>query len=116
MPKRKYRRGEVILVPFTSSDFSGGKTRPALIISTPAFTACEGDYLLAAITGQVAAHTGHPTCHELQDWQAAGLAITSVVTSHLITLSTSSMGVKAGKLSARDMAEVKARLRQALGI
>lgn len=115
MSKHKYQRADVVLVPFTFSDFSGGKARPAVIVSTTHFSTCQGDFILAAITGQVTAHAGHPCCHRLRDWKAAGLIKPSVATSHLITLSASSLGARLGKMSAPDLAKVEACLRRALG-
>jgi mRNA-degrading endonuclease toxin of MazEF toxin-antitoxin module len=116
MSLHKYRRGEVIWVPFTYTDFSGGKARPAVIVSAPDFTVCRGDYILAAITGQVTAHRGHPTCYTIQDWKAAGLAMPSVVVSHLICLSPLSMGARIGRLSSAEMRGVETCLRAALGL
>jgi mRNA interferase MazF len=110
-----YQRGDVVYVPFTYSDFTGGKARPALIISTDDY---HGDYLnilLAAITGEVAKHTGKTTAYEIQDWRTAGLKIPSVVYPHILTLAVDYVGRKIGRLTDADMQDAEACLRKALG-
>lgn len=116
MAGSRYRRGDIVWIPFTYSDFSGGKTRPALVVSTPDFAACAGDFVVAAITGQVGIHAGHTTCHQIQQLQGTGLAVASVVTSHFLTLSTARMGARAGRLAALDLVQVENRWRRALGL
>lgn len=48
-----YSRGDVVLVPFPFTDFSGSKQRPALVVSPNSLNAIRPDVLLAAITSQI---------------------------------------------------------------
>ena len=47
----RYRRGDIVLVPFPFTDLSSSKRRPALVISPDAFN--DQDIVVAAITSQL---------------------------------------------------------------
>jgi mRNA interferase MazF len=107
------RRGDVVLVPFPYAELTATKARPALIVSSHAFTAAEGRITVVGITSNVAAHR-NATSYELPDWAAVGLKKPSVVTSWLATISPRLVRLKVGRLRAQDLREVEKRLRIAL--
>jgi mRNA interferase MazF len=49
----RYRRGDVVLVPFPFTDLSSSKRRPALVISPNVFNDQAEDVVVAAITSQL---------------------------------------------------------------
>lgn len=68
----KFRRGDVVLVPFPYADLTTTKQRPAVVVSGSTYHQTEPDIILVAITGQIPQHLA-PTDYRLQDWQQAGL-------------------------------------------
>ena len=51
------RRGDVVLVPFPYAELTATKARPALIVSSDAFTAAEARITVAGITSNVRGST-----------------------------------------------------------
>ena len=45
-----YRRGDVVSVPYEYSDLSGGKVRPAVVISSDAYNLAQLDVVAAGIS------------------------------------------------------------------
>jgi len=45
-----YRRGDVIAVPYDYSDLTGGKVRPAVIVSSDAYNLARLDVVAAGIS------------------------------------------------------------------
>jgi mRNA-degrading endonuclease toxin of MazEF toxin-antitoxin module len=107
-----YQRGDVIYVPFRYAELTGGKVRPAVVVSSAAFYAAEGCYIVAAITSNVAA--SGPLSYQVTDLTAAGLSVPSVVRPVLLTLSPEVMGRRVGALVLADLESVAHCLRQAL--
>ncbi|HXF05342.1 MAG TPA: type II toxin-antitoxin system PemK/MazF family toxin [Blastocatellia bacterium] len=114
-PSHKFQRGDVVLVPFPYADLTTTKQRPAVVISGATYHQTEPDIILAAITGQIPQHPA-PTDYPLQDWQQAGLLMPSLVKSFLVTIEPALVRHQLGRLTARDLREVKKRLRLALEI
>ena len=54
-----FQRGDVLLVTFPFSDLSTTKVRPAVVVRGPLYHSIEPDMLLAGITSNVPAVTGH---------------------------------------------------------
>jgi mRNA interferase MazF len=108
-----YQRGDVVYVPFQYSELSGGKVRPAVIVSTAEFLSAEHLYIVAAITSNVSASA---LGHLLTDLVSAGLKVPSLVRPVLLTLSPDVMRQQVGRLAANDMQHVDAMLRRALGL
>ena len=50
----RYKRGDIVLVPFPFTDLSSSKRRPALVVSPDSFNEQMQDLVLAAITSQLA--------------------------------------------------------------
>src|SRR6266542_6823636 len=67
-----FRRGDVVLVPFSFTDRSGSKWRPAVVVSSDQYNWQTPDVVIASVTGNLAA-IRHPGDHRIQDWQTAGL-------------------------------------------
>ena len=49
----RYKRGDIVLVPFAFPDLSSSKRRPALVVSPDWFNSSNQDLVLVAITSQI---------------------------------------------------------------
>jgi mRNA interferase MazF len=49
----RYKRGDIVLVPFPFTDLSSSKKRPALVVSPDWFNSSNQDLVLVAITSQI---------------------------------------------------------------
>jgi mRNA-degrading endonuclease toxin of MazEF toxin-antitoxin module len=49
----RYKRGDIVLVPFPFTDLTSSKRRPALIVSPDSFNDQRQDVVLTAITSQL---------------------------------------------------------------
>jgi mRNA interferase MazF len=107
-----YAKGSLVLVPFPFTDLSSSRVRPALVVSSDEYNGSGDDLIVAMVTGQ--ARRGAGDCR-LLDWQSAGLAHPSWVRAKLATLDERLVQFSPGRLSARDVVAVEARLRWALG-
>jgi mRNA interferase MazF len=108
-----YRRGDVVYVPFQYTELSGGKVRPAVVISSVEFHNTEQLYIVAALTSNLSASTlGYP----LQDIASAGLKVPSLVRPVLLTLSPELIGRRVGQLSTDDLGQLDTMLKRALGL
>ena len=107
------RRGDVVLVPFPYAELTTTKVRPALVVSSPAFSAAERRITVAGITSNIAAHN-NMTSYAIPKWSAAGLQKPSVVTAWLATISAALVQLRVGRLTTRDLREVERCLRIAL--
>lgn len=93
--------GDVVLVHFPYTDQSGSKRRPAVVISSHAFSVFRPDVILLAVTGRVASQPS-PFDLRLVDWAEAGLAKASTVKPVALTVEQSLLQGELGRLSARD--------------
>lgn len=103
-----YRRGDVIAVPYDYSDLTGGKVRPALIVSSDAYNLARPDVVAAGISSQVA--KAGPYDRVLADWSVAGLRYASLVRGRLLTIEQSLIRRTVGHLTAGDLAAVEERM------
>ncbi len=108
-----YQRGDVVYVPFQYTELSGGKVRPAVVISSSEFHNAEQLYVVAAITSNLSAST---LGYSLQDIASAGLKVPSLVRPILLTLSPELIGRHVGRLSTDDLGQLDAMLKRALGL
>jgi mRNA interferase MazF len=106
--------GDVVLVPFEGAAGSV-KRRPSVVVSSALYHSCRPDVVVALLTSQVAKAT-QPTDYVLQDWAATGLKMQSAYRSFFRTYPVVEVLGFVGVLSARDWAEVQARLRLALAV
>ena len=103
-----YRHGDVIAVPYDYSDLTGGKVRPALVVSSDAYNLARPDVVAAGISTQIA-KVG-PYDHVLDHWPSAGLRYPSLVRGRLLTIEQSLIRRSVGRLSAHDLAGVEEKL------
>lgn len=103
-----YRRGDIIAVPYEYSGLSGGKVRPAVVVSSDAYNIARPDVVAAGISSQVA--KASPFDHILTDWTAAGLRYPSLVRGRLLTIEQSLIRRTVGQLSASDRTAFEERL------
>ena len=107
-----FARGDVVLVPFPTTDLADARVRPAVIFSVEGFTRATGDVIVAMITGQ---KHDLDSDYGLRDWRQAGLLVPSWVRAKLATLEEGLVRFSPGRLSARDFDAVASRLRKVLG-
>ena len=103
----------VVLIPFPFTDQSGGKQRPAVVLSGAAHNRRHSDVILAPITSQVGQAYDEAS---LQDWHASGLLKPSVVKPLLSSLDVRLIRRKLGALSALDRSEVRALFARVLDL
>ncbi len=104
----------VVRVPFPFTDRSASKNRPAVVLSNAAaFNTPAGHSVMAMITSQ--ANPPWPLDCVLVDLAAAGLPAPSRVRFKLFTLDHRLVRGVVGRLSAADVARVRAGLTRLLG-
>jgi len=109
-----YQRGDIVLVPFPFTDLSATRTRPALVISVPAYETTTGDIVCSMITS-----VPHSTAYDYQiaDWRGADLLRPSWVRAgKVVTLAPSLIRFRPGKLLATEIPQIEQRVRMALGL
>ncbi|MDD5298727.1 MAG: type II toxin-antitoxin system PemK/MazF family toxin [Rhodocyclaceae bacterium] len=114
MANAAYDFGEVVLVPFPFTDQSGGKKRPALVVSSAAYSAHRPDLLIMAVTSQPHAALDFGS-FPIADWQAAGLLKPSLAKPILTTLESGLVIRRMGRLSPRDQESLRLALSSMLG-
>ena len=105
-----FNPGDVVTVDFPG--VTGIKRRPAVVLSSATYHSNRPDVIVGLITSQTKGL--RITDYVLQDWQAAGLRVSSVFRSFIVTLPPSANLVVIGQLSKRDWQGVKACVRVAL--
>lgn len=103
-----YRRGDVIAVPYDYSDLSGGKVRPAVVISSTTYNQMQRDVVAAGISSQITKAGQYD--HVLMNWAMAGLRYPSLVRGRLLTNEQSLIRRAVGRLSAADLAALEEKL------
>jgi mRNA interferase MazF len=98
---------DVVVVPFPFSDVTGGKRRPALVISTATFNA-SGHTVLAMVT--TPGHRPWPGDCPLDDSEKTGLPARCVVRMKLFTVDNRLLVRLLGRLNDSDAARVKRSL------
>jgi mRNA-degrading endonuclease toxin of MazEF toxin-antitoxin module len=109
-----FRRGDVVLISFVFADESGGKLRPALVVSAAVYHRSRHDAVVAAITSNVRRQLVGD--HLLGQWKEAGLLFPSVVTGILRTVERTMIRRRLGSLSQADLGRVERQLRVSLGL
>ncbi len=104
----RYKPGDLVLVRFPFTDFSTLKKRPALVLSTPKFTAQQGDVVAMALTSQ----PQRDASLRLTEWRAAGLPKPTWVKTVIGTLAVSLVIRRIGRLHTSDRRLVAAAIRK----
>ena len=96
-----YGFGDIVLVPFTFTDQSGAKKRPAVVVSSAAYNQARRDVVIMAVTSQIKSSGtfGEVIIH---DWQAAGLLKPSAIKPVFATIEQTLILRRLGRLSDRD--------------
>ena len=95
--------GDVIWI-----DFPGvvqTKRRPAVVLSSATYHTTRPDVIVGLITSQTSKSTA-PTDFLIQDWQFAGLRVSSAFRAFIVTLPRSNVVSTMGKLTTSDFDEV----------
>ncbi len=100
---------DVVIVPFPFTDRRASKRRPALGLSSEAFSVASGHTVLAMITS--ADNPSWPI-----DAESAGLKSPSKVRMKLFTLDNRLILRKAGSLSAKDRRSIATAIDKLLGV
>ena len=104
----RYKPGDLVLVRFPFTDFSTLKKRPALVLSSPGFTAQQGDVVVMAMTSQPQRDAGL----RLAEWKAAGLPKPTWLKTVVGTLAVSLVIRRLGRLHASDQKRVGTAIRK----
>jgi mRNA interferase MazF len=106
--------GDVIVVPFPFTDQTATKRRPAVVVSSEAYSRERPDVILMAITSQV---RPAPTVGEaaVVQWRAAGLLKPSVIKPIVTTIEVGLVIRQLGTLSSGDQQALRQVLAAILG-
>ena len=96
-----YGFGDIVLVPFSFTDQSGVKKRPAVIVSGAAYNRARRDVVIMAVTSQIKP-SGTFAEVIIRDWQAAGLLKPSAIKPVFATIEQTLILKRLGQLSTRD--------------
>jgi len=96
-----YERGDVVLVTFGFSDEGGERRRPAVIVSSEAYSRSREEAIIAAITSK--SDRLLLGDHLIGDWRGAGLLFASVATGIVRTIKQGMIARKLGTMPRADM-------------
>lgn len=105
----RFEFGDVVLVPFPFTDQSATKQRPAVVVSSAAYSAERPDLIVMAITSQVRADNRFDI--PIQEWQQAKLLKPSVVKPVIATIEKRLVIKGLGRLSGKDQETLAESLR-----
>ncbi len=109
-PTKIYDSFDIVVVPFPFIDTTASKRRPALILSAShSFNTQIQAYVMAMIT--TATHSPWPLDTEIEDLQAAGLPIQSIIRMKLFTLEHKLILKHIGTLGKIDQKHVSENLK-----
>ena len=108
------KRGDVVLVPFSFTDLSSAKQRPAWVISADAFNSTRDDVFVAAITSRIPATlAADEFMIPAGELAACGLLKPSMLRmSKIVALHRQLVIKRLGVLPAPTLVQVLAQLRQ----
>ncbi|MBI2171770.1 MAG: type II toxin-antitoxin system PemK/MazF family toxin [Chloroflexi bacterium] len=109
-----YKRGDVVLLRYTSPDGAENGLRPAVVVSSETYHLGRGQVVLAAATSNLRAPQPGDTA--VQHWEMAGLKGPTLVTGVLLTAPAEGVAKRLGTLSPEDLRGVEASLRLSLGM
>lgn len=106
--------GDVVLVLFPFTDQSATKKRPAVVVSSHAYSLNKRDIVIMAITGQVRTPLGFGEAM-VADWNAAGLVKESVLKPVVATIEQRLVFRALGRLTEPDLKALRGVLGSVLG-
>jgi mRNA interferase MazF len=109
-----YKQGDVVLVGFIFSDESGGKRRPAIVVSTQDYNQGRQEVVIAAVTSNVDRQL--PGDYLIVNWQKAGLLYPSVATGIIRTIKQTMIARRLGVVSTEDKRAIREQLKRTLGL
>src|SRR2546430_15400760 len=80
-----FSRGQIVLAFFPNAEGSGGKQRPALIVSTDAYNRSGTDITIAEITGNLTS-VAKPGDYLIHRWEPSGLLRPCMLRARLVTI------------------------------
>src|SRR5215213_8281002 len=104
-----YSFGDVVLVPFPFTDQTGGKQRPAVVVSSEAYHRERIDLILMAVTSQTRTFAGIGES-PVQDWRTAGLLKPSTLKPILFTVERALVLRKLGRFAEADLRALRQNL------
>ena len=109
-PGTAFEQGDVVLLPFPFSDLSGDKQRPVLVLSKAAYNKASQDFLVCAITSNLA-NAAHSVYVEDADMETGRLPRPSrVKVDKVFTASQALARKRVGGVGAVVIAQVKREL------
>ena len=109
-----YEFGDILLVPFSFTDQTTTKKRPAVVVSSSAYHLERPDLILLAVTSQVRAGPGFGE-RMVSRWQKAGLLKPSVIKPVITTIEKNLVLRKLGRLHEEDRRALLELLQKILG-
>jgi len=106
---------QVVLVEFPFSDAEGSKERPAVIISSASYPACENEVIVLMVTSNVERAKCETDC-PLMDWREAGLSKPSAVRCRPATIRVERVNDVIGSLTDEDWQRLQECLHLALDL
>ena len=92
-----YSKGSIVLVRFPFTDLTGRKVRPAVVVSAPHQSE---DVFIVPLTSKI--DRLFPGEFVMQEWQAAGLNVSTAVKRGIFTIRQDLILRKVGAISASD--------------
>ena len=106
--------GDVVLVSFPFTDQVGSKQRPAVIISSKAYSQDKSDIILMAITSQIRAKATFGDVI-IENWNIAGLLKTSIIKPVIFTVEKNLIRKVLGRLYEDDSQQLRQALELIIG-
>ena len=103
-----------MLVSFVFADESGKKLRPAVVISSAAYSRSRPEVIIAAITSNIRRRLFGD--HLIADWKGAGLLFPSLATGIFRTVKRTMVDRELGAMPKPDMEAIDQELRHSLGL
>lgn len=106
-----YSKNDIVLIRYPFSEMTGGKVRPAIILSTPHVS---DDYLVVPLTSKISnLRAGE---FVLAHWTSAGLNVPSAVKIGIYTMHSSLILKLIGHLSSRDSQQLEIAIKEWLDL
>ena len=114
MPSEPLHFGDIVLIRFPSTNQTGSKQRPAVVVSNTTYTLTRPDVIIMAVTSQLRESAGLGEVW-LADWRAAGLLKPSAIKPVFATVEQSLILRCLGVLQPPDQASLRDAIASILG-